>query len=206
MRKLATMAIISMLLVGCGSQEPDSKVALEVRTDDFVVLAQVIKEVKELQIEVSILKRKINKLQIENELLKTTIASALNFNLPYTIRNVKITFYSNDEDSINVAKYRDGLTATHIPVGVGVIAVDPKVIPYGSVVYIPRLRRFFIACDTGSAIKGKHIDVYVESREEAIKNGVMYSDVLIVGKINLDDLRLQLKDYIKGRNQIVGGV
>lgn len=55
------------------------------------------------------------------------------------------------------------------------IAVDPSVIPYGSVVYIPAARGskivldngsevqhdgFFFAGDTGGAIKGTHIDVF----------------------------------------------
>ena len=191
-RLIAAIAILAVTGVGCNSRESDSKVTLEVRTDDFVVLAQTIRDLKELQVEMAYLKRRLNQLQMENELLKTTLASALNFNLPYTIRNVKITFYSNDRHSINVPKYRDGLTATHIPVGEGVIAVDPNLIPYGSVVYIPRLRRFFVACDTGSAIKGKHIDVYVDSRKEAIRNGVMYSDVIVVGKVDLDELRSKL--------------
>jgi 3D (Asp-Asp-Asp) domain-containing protein len=45
------------------------------------------------------------------------------------------------------------------------IAVDPKVIPLGSRVYVPAYRNdgyggWFIAQDTGGAINGHHIDVY----------------------------------------------
>jgi 3D (Asp-Asp-Asp) domain-containing protein len=44
------------------------------------------------------------------------------------------------------------------------IAVDPKLIPEGSRVYIPAYKRinggWFVAQDTGGAIKGRHIDVY----------------------------------------------
>jgi 3D domain len=45
------------------------------------------------------------------------------------------------------------------------IAVDPKVIPLGSRVYIPAYRDdghggWFVAQDTGGAIRGHHIDVY----------------------------------------------
>jgi 3D (Asp-Asp-Asp) domain-containing protein len=44
------------------------------------------------------------------------------------------------------------------------IAVDPKLIPLGSRVYIPAYRRltggWFVAQDTGGAIKGRHVDVY----------------------------------------------
>ena len=44
------------------------------------------------------------------------------------------------------------------------IAVDPRLIPLGSRVYVPFYRHigggWFIAQDTGGAIKGRHIDVY----------------------------------------------
>ncbi len=44
------------------------------------------------------------------------------------------------------------------------IAVDPRLIPEGSRVYVPAYRAanggWFVAQDTGGAIKGRHIDVY----------------------------------------------
>jgi 3D (Asp-Asp-Asp) domain-containing protein len=45
------------------------------------------------------------------------------------------------------------------------LAVDPRVIPLGSRVYVPAYRNdghggWFIAQDTGGAINGRHIDVY----------------------------------------------
>jgi 3D (Asp-Asp-Asp) domain-containing protein len=44
------------------------------------------------------------------------------------------------------------------------IAVDPRLIPLGSRVYIPTYRSigggWFVAQDTGGAIKGRHVDVY----------------------------------------------
>ncbi len=51
----------------------------------------------------------------------------------------------------------------------GTIAVDPNVIPYGTKVYIPEFDEVFIANNTGSAIKGNKIDIYMDS-EEACKN------------------------------------
>jgi 3D (Asp-Asp-Asp) domain-containing protein len=44
------------------------------------------------------------------------------------------------------------------------VAVDPRVIPYGSYVWIESLGRWFRADDTGGAIKGNKIDVYVGSQ------------------------------------------
>ncbi|MFO7638951.1 MAG: 3D domain-containing protein [bacterium] len=55
------------------------------------------------------------------------------------------------------------------------IAVDPRVIPIGARVYVPQtehvvvagkpLNGVFYAHDVGSAVQGKHIDVFVGSRE-----------------------------------------
>ncbi|WP_300380035.1 3D domain-containing protein [Clostridium sp.] len=67
-----------------------------------------------------------------------------------------------------------GVTATGtVPVrdpnGISTVAVDPRVIPLGSLVYVEGYGRA-IAADTGGAIKGNIIDVYVNSNEEALNN------------------------------------
>ncbi|WP_026905863.1 PcsB-like coiled-coil domain-containing protein [Paucisalibacillus globulus] len=59
-----------------------------------------------------------------------------------------------------------------------VIAVDPSVIPLGSVVYVEGYG-YAIAGDTGTAIKGNKIDVFVPSRAEALKWGVRKVKVTI---------------------------
>ncbi|WP_081412089.1 3D domain-containing protein [Alicyclobacillus herbarius] len=51
------------------------------------------------------------------------------------------------------------------------IAVDPSVIPIGSYVYIEGLG-WRVAEDTGGAIRGRHIDVLLPSRKDAIQFGV----------------------------------
>ena len=51
----------------------------------------------------------------------------------------------------------------------GTIAVDPKVIPYGTKVYIPQFGRTFIANNTGGAIKGNKIDIFMNSKKECDK-------------------------------------
>ena len=56
------------------------------------------------------------------------------------------------------------------------IAVDPKVIPLGSVVHIDGYGDF-IAEDTGGAIKGNRIDVCVSNHSEANSLGVTYRTV-----------------------------
>lgn len=55
----------------------------------------------------------------------------------------------------------------------GVVAVDPRVIPLGSKVWIDGLG-VFLAADTGGAVKGNKIDVFSNSYPRAIQWGVQY--------------------------------
>lgn len=59
------------------------------------------------------------------------------------------------------------------------IAVDPRVIPYGTKVYIENVG-YRVAMDCGGAIKGNKIDVLVRNKNEIPDCGVHYSNVYIV--------------------------
>ncbi len=72
------------------------------------------------------------------------------------------------------------VTATGTTPKWGTIAVDPRVIPYGTKVYIPQFNKTFIAEDTGGAIKGNKIDIYMGSRSEAITWGRRSIDIYIL--------------------------
>lgn len=90
--------------------------------------------------------------------------------------NFTITYYCSCEICCNKT---DGITATGTPVVEGqTIAVDPNVIPYGTQVIIGG--HVFTAEDCGGAIKKNHIDVYVNSHEEALALGVTNADVYLV--------------------------
>lgn len=60
------------------------------------------------------------------------------------------------------------------------IAVDSRVIPLGSRVYIDGYG-VFIAEDTGGAIKGNRIDVCVANHSRAYQFGIDYADVYLIG-------------------------
>ena len=62
------------------------------------------------------------------------------------------------------------------------IAVDPKVIPYGSIVYIQDYG-YFIAEDCGGAVKENRIDIYTSSHEYAMQQGRKVANVWILGRI-----------------------
>ena len=69
-----------------------------------------------------------------------------------------------------------GQTATGVPLDKGVIAVDPRVIPLGSRVYVEALDGswsygYAVAADTGGAIKGNRVDLCYRTRYECIQFG-----------------------------------
>ena len=76
----------------------------------------------------------------------------------------------------------DGLTATGTKVTAGrTIAVDPKVIPYGTKVYIEGYG-WRVAEDCGGGVKGNHIDIAMGTHDEAMAQGVKHRDVWILVK------------------------
>jgi uncharacterized protein YabE (DUF348 family) len=74
---------------------------------------------------------------------------------------VSATAYAPGSDGV------DWRTATGGRAGYGVIAVDPKVIPLGTRLFIPGYG-YGIASDTGGAIDGTRIDLCFETRAEAM--------------------------------------
>jgi 3D (Asp-Asp-Asp) domain-containing protein len=65
-----------------------------------------------------------------------------------------------------VAYHLPGRTASGLPVGIGVIAVDPAVIPLGTRVFVPGYGPA-VAADVGSAIRGAVIDLWMPSTARA---------------------------------------
>jgi 3D (Asp-Asp-Asp) domain-containing protein len=63
-----------------------------------------------------------------------------------------------------------GRTATGIPAGRGVVAVDPAVIPLGTRLTIPGYGKG-IAADIGSSVRGRRIDIWFPSRARALAWG-----------------------------------
>jgi 3D (Asp-Asp-Asp) domain-containing protein len=72
-----------------------------------------------------------------------------------------------------------GYTASGTPVGPGTVAVDPRVIKLGTRLRIPGYGRAR-ALDTGSAVKGNHIDVWMRSCSAARAWGVRHLRIRLV--------------------------
>ncbi|HBI93636.1 MAG TPA: hypothetical protein DDY58_15140, partial [Terrisporobacter glycolicus] len=88
---------------------------------------------------------------------------------------------SNSGSSMNVARKLTvkayaytggGYTATGTKAKYGTLAVDPKVIPYGTKVYIKELDKVFTAEDCGGGIKGNKVDIYMNSQSACRNWGV----------------------------------
>ena len=76
-------------------------------------------------------------------------------------------------------KWSDGITSTGVTATEGrTIAVDPSVIPYGSIIEINGNK--YVAEDCGGAIKNNRIDLYFDSHEDALEWGVQNIEVYLV--------------------------
>ncbi len=79
-----------------------------------------------------------------------------------------------------VAYHLPGNTASGLPVGVGVVAVDPTVIPLGTRLFVPGYGPA-VAADVGSAVKGAIIDLWMPSTKQALAWGRRTVTITVYG-------------------------
>lgn len=93
------------------------------------------------------------------------------------------TMYMNSTAYTAFCEGCSGVTRTGIDLranpGLKVIAVDPSVIPLGTKVHVEGYG-YAIAGDTGGAIKGNKIDVYVQHKDDALRWGRKQVKVVIL--------------------------
>ena len=82
----------------------------------------------------------------------------------YRSLTVEATAYTSQDPGVGT------ITATGATLRHGIIAVDPRVIPLGTKLYVPGYG-YGVAADTGGAIKGNKIDLAYMNRTEALKFG-----------------------------------
>jgi 3D (Asp-Asp-Asp) domain-containing protein len=119
----------------------------------------------------------VENLRNENMALNARIVE-LRVHPPIKVK-VKTTAYSNDKYSINVEEWRDGRTATNKVARRGYIAADWGVFPPGTKFYIPGYGEGIVE-DKGGKVKGKHLDLFVNSRAEALRWGVRHQEVYVL--------------------------
>lgn len=111
-----------------------------------------------------------NQIAILIEQLKTPIEEEVSINTSTTIENSKATYSMVATAYTGGSLTAMGLKPIRDPNGISTIAVDPSVIPLGSKVYVEGYG-IAIASDTGGAIKGNKIDIYLNSLSECISFG-----------------------------------
>src|SRR4029078_6691974 len=67
------------------------------------------------------------------------------------------------------------LTASGVAVQSGVVAADPELLPVGTVLELdslpPKYNGIYTVMDTGPAVQGRHLDIYMWSCNEALRFG-----------------------------------
>jgi len=107
------------------------------------------------------LRDKNETLKIKNEKLVKRVSTASRSGTSYKSISVNATAYTHTGNA----------TASGVMPKVGMIAVDPRVIPMGSMVRIEGMGTFK-ATDTGGLIKGNKIDIFMDTRGECIDFGI----------------------------------
>lgn len=84
-------------------------------------------------------------------------------------------------------RMRSGLT-----VSTRFMAVDTRIIPLGSIIeieYQDGRKEYRIAADTGGAIRGRVVDMFVWSEAEARNNGRQKVKLRVIGSVSLEDMK-----------------
>ena len=135
------------------------------------------KEVSRKVISEKVIKSAKDKIIVQGTLPRITFSRGGSVNNSKDIITVKATAYSADE--MNNTYTASGLKTVRDPNGYSTIAVDPRIIPMGTKLYVEGYG-YAIAADKGSAIKGKFIDVFFNTNKEALNWGVKYIKVQLL--------------------------
>lgn len=94
-------------------------------------------------------------------------------------RTIKVIATAYDPGAGSCGKFADGRTCNGKRAGYGIIAVDPKVIPLGTKMFVPGYG-FGIAADVGGAIKGSRVDLGFNSRSGSMQWGKKWVTITLI--------------------------
>lgn len=168
----------------------DEKIVKEGKSGIREVLYRVIyedgKETARELVRNTLVNRPINQLVEVGTILTHTTARG--DTVRYSdVMNMRVTAYTASYK--DTGKHPDhpefGITFTGIKARKGIIAVDPKVIPLGTKVYVEIEGNtpdygFALAADTGGAIKGDIIDIYLDNQEDVDRWGCKRCKVYVL--------------------------
>lgn len=170
MRKWFNVIISVTVLIIAVGYKPANYTDVFAEYDDRIGILEL--EVGELQYEVEELKNEIDRIDITDRRTVQALGDVVDIigrdiddgNLLGTF---EATAYS---DNVESQGQWVGQTTTGRKPQVGVIAVDPKVIPLESNLFVEGYG-YAVAGDTGGAIKGKRVDLFMNTRPECTKFG-----------------------------------
>lgn len=153
------------------------------------------KEVDRKVVKETIVKNPKNKIIVQGTMSPKTVSRGSYSDIPKIVSNVSASANDDSNSSgktltmkataywafngVDNTYTASGRKAVRNPNGYSTIAVDPRVIPLGTRLYVAGYGNA-IAADKGSGIKGNYIDVYFNTRGEAINWGVKYLKVTIL--------------------------
>ncbi len=159
------------------------KVAQEGQKGEKLISTRVVYE-NGKEISRKVISEKVVKAPVQQVILQGTLGvlnvsrgSASDVLYSKSIR-VKATAYYDSGRNGN-AYTASGTKTRRNPKGYSSIAVDPRVVPLGTKVYVEGYG-YAIAEDTGGAIKGNTIDVFFDSARETYNWGVKYVNLYIL--------------------------
>ena len=144
-----------------------SAYAVDVNTVDEVEATEAVEVAENItELKVQAAESDLNNVEmIEEEPVRENVVETSYGAINYTnVMSMEATAYLPTDGS------GAGVTATGVRATYGVVAVDPRIIPLGSKVYIPGYG-VALAADTGGAIKGYKIDLCMESYSECMRFG-----------------------------------
>lgn len=136
-------------------------------------------ETERTLVEQKTVKEAVNKVVLVGTKKKPTVTTSSTPTSYKAVYTMNATAYTYGDDGGN-------RTATGIRPYKGVVAVDPRVIPLGTKLYIETSDGKYVygtavAADTGGAIKGNKIDIFLESYSECISFGRRTVNVYVIG-------------------------
>ena len=170
-------------------EQGNKKVIQEGKPGEKVITTRVVyengKEVSKKVISEVVTKKPVEKIVAMGTLGTYTPSRGVNVRYSNVVR-MRATAYTSDYASTGKSPGHPyfGITATGTTArrntgGYSTIAVDPRVIPLGTKVYVDGYG-YAIAEDTGGAIKGNRIDVYFDNNNQVYNWGVKWVNVYIL--------------------------
>lgn len=155
---LPTDEIAKLVLNGAYGNGDERKTRLETEGYDYNTIQQEVTKITPKPVPKPV--KKQSSTTKNSNTSKSTQTTATTLKAGKTMI-VEATAYSMNEPGLN----HQTSTGVDLRVNSRVIAVDPRVIPYGSYVEVEGYGTY-LAADTGGAIKGKRIDLHFNSLQE----------------------------------------